>query len=80
LKSNPSIKLEFRESLLPTSELAAKWAHLLQGIRNKANKEEREREFLFVHGWLRGLADAGLLSDADLPELRELAINAAEKR
>jgi hypothetical protein len=68
-----------RLDLLPTPELASKWVYLLQSIREKATKEDREREFLFVHGWLRGLADAGLLSDATVPELRELAISACAK-
>lgn len=69
-----------RMELLPTPELAAKWLALLESIREKATKEERRREFLFVHGWIRGLADAGLLSDATVPDLRELAISACATR
>jgi hypothetical protein len=65
-----------REELLPTQELATRWMQMLNGIRSKATKEEREREFLFVHGWLRGLVDAGILNDTTLADLRELAISA----
>lgn len=69
-----------RMDLLPTPELSAKWVALLESIREKATKEERRRQFFFVHGWIRGLADAGLLSDAAVPDLRELAICACTKK
>lgn len=76
MKNDPNTVQEYREQYFPSSELAEKWVGLLKGIVAKTTPEERNREFLFVHGWLRGLADADLLNAADLPEVREIAIKA----
>ena len=69
-------QIETRAHLLPTARLAEKWVSLLSEKRATTDPQERELKFLFAHGWLRALADADLLSDADLPELRELLITA----
>jgi hypothetical protein len=66
-----------KAELLPTKELALKWMALLQELQDEREQTVRDRQFLFMHGWLRGLVDAGKLGIADLPELRELAFRAA---
>lgn len=80
MASGASIAQEYREQFFPSMELAAKWVELLKGICSKSTQEEREREFLFVHGWLRGVADTGMLSAAHVPELRELAFKAVNHK
>lgn len=80
MASGPSVTQEYREHFLPSNELAARWVELLKGIHSKSNQEEREREFLFVHGWLRGVADTGMLRAAHVPELRELAFKAVNHK
>lgn len=79
MKNEPSSAHDTHADLFPTQELAAKWVMLLRGISSKPTPEERETEFLFVHGWLRGIADAGMLSVAAVPDLRELAIKATRQ-
>ena len=66
-------------TLLPNSKLAEKWVALLTTLRGESSAEERDRQFLFAHGWLRALVDAELLSNANLSELRELLIAARPK-
>jgi len=70
-KHNDSLK-----HLLPTPQLGEKWSGLVAEKRAIKDKENRERQFQFAHGWLAGLIDAGLLSSANRDDLRELLVKA----
>lgn len=65
-----------REELLPSGPLRIRWSELLDQKRNEPDAAKRQLLFEFAHGWLRALVDVGVLSHADMPELRELLIAA----
>lgn len=67
------------EELLPPGPLRIKWSELLGAKRKEPDAAQRELQFHFAHGWLKALEDIGVLSHADLPELRELLILAKPK-
>lgn len=50
------------------------WVELLTEIRTQKNHAERERLFLFAHGFVCALAKAQLLKGGDKEDARELLI------
>lgn len=65
-----------RAELLP-KELTYKWTAFMEELATKKYPEKRERDFLFLHGWLAGLVDAGAISYSARDELRERLIELA---
>jgi hypothetical protein len=76
MKKNAQDQTTTRADLLPSGPLRVKWCQLLDAKRKEPDAAQRELQFQFAHGWLKGLEDGGILSHADLPELRELLITA----
>jgi len=65
-----------RAELLP-KELAHKWTDFMEELATKVDPAKRERDFLFLHGWLAGLVDASVISYSARDELRKRLIQLA---
>lgn len=66
------------EDRFPTS-CADRWMSLLAAIRTEKNSSERERQFLFGHGFVCALEKAGLLDVGDKADAVELLIWACHR-
>lgn len=53
---------------------ADRWLSLLEVIRAERSPSERERQFLFAHGFVCALENAGLLNAGDKADAVELLI------
>jgi len=73
-------KISASNEYLPEGEISERWAFLLEAMEAESKDEDREKRFLYTHGYLRGLADAGLVTAVGLEELREELIKAKSKR
>jgi hypothetical protein len=73
-KDTQDLRRRTLEELLPPGLLSTKWSELLNAKRNEPDAAQRELQFQYAHGWLKALVDVGVLSHADMPELRELLI------
>lgn len=67
---------ETRADLLPTKELSDRWVEMLSASRGEHDRVKRHSNFLFAHGWIVGLVDAGVLNVTVKPDLVELLIAA----